>query len=125
MQAFENMTVYRPSESLEAVLPLPKLLETIKFQEFTGILKVAATIPEIQRQLVYYLGCYQGGLTFVEAHLPSPADLLHLLGKMLKVAFMDTLIEYARSRTKNASHRSHLEAVIRIQALSWESIEKK
>ncbi|BCX12015.1 MAG: hypothetical protein KatS3mg067_0953 [Thermosynechococcus sp.] len=124
MQAFENMTIYRPSESLEAVLPLPKLLEKIKFQEFTGILKVGATIPEIQRQLVYYLGCYQGGLTFVEAHLPSPDDLLHLLGKMLKVGFIDTLIEYARSHAKDTSHRSHLEAVVSIRALSWETIKK-
>lgn len=122
MQAFDSNT-YHATQTLDSILLFPQLLKTIKAQRLTGVLKVTANIPEIQRHLTYYVGVYQGGLTLAAAHLPTPDELLHLLGKLLKVGFMDTLMQYAHSRIGDASHRGVLEAVVNTRALSWEEIE--
>lgn len=122
MQAFDDPT-YCVTHTLGTILSLPQLLHSLREQRFTGVLKVGANIPETQRHLVYRIGFYEGGLTFAASRLPSPDELLHLLGKVLRVGFMDTLMQYAHSRTAEASHRSVLEAVVKTRALSWEDIE--
>ncbi|WP_157768345.1 response regulator [Parathermosynechococcus lividus] len=123
MQAFEN-TRYPSASTLEAVMPLPQMLQMLRTQQFTGIVRVAAHIPDTGRHLAYDLSVYHGNLTMAAKNLPTPEELLWLLGRMLKVGFMDTLMQYAQSRTANYSYRAILEAVVNTRALSWEDIEK-
>lgn len=123
MQAVDNIR-YRSASTLEAVMPLPQILEILQAQRFTGIMRVAAHVPETGRHLVYDLSFYQGNLTLAAKQLPAPEELLRSLGKMLKVGFMDTLMQYVQHRTTDYSHRAMLEAGVSTRALSWEAIEK-
>ncbi|XFA72014.1 response regulator [Thermosynechococcaceae cyanobacterium Okahandja] len=123
MQAFEDVR-HSSASTLEAVMPLAQLLQMLRDQQFTGIVRVAAHVPETGRHLAYHLSFYHGNLTIAAKELPTPEELLRLLGKILKVGFMDTLMQYAQSRTANYSHRAILEAVVNTRALSWEDIEK-
>ncbi len=110
--------------SLEAVVPLQQALDLLQTQAFTGIAQVATNLPETNRHLAYDLSVYRGSLTMVDKRMPSPEDLMRLLGKMLKLAVMDSLLQYVEHRATNYSHRAVLEAVVNTRFLSWESIEK-
>jgi len=135
MQAFGNasdlprdtleaaMPLPQMRDTLEAVMPLPQMLEMLEVQQFTGVLRIAAKIPAPQRHLAYDVSFYRGHLTIAARQMPTPIGLLQLIGQLLKIGFIDTLMQYANHHSADASYRSVLEAVVNTRALNWDDIE--
>ncbi len=103
---------------------LVQVLSSLEQEGFSGTLKVTTVNVGTSKRITCFLVFQQGYLTIVERKLPSPDELLVLLGHRLKIKVMDLITTYKTQTTSRISVRDLLGSLITTKAISWDDIER-
>lgn len=115
----ENMTaVFRENNLTKSLLELQK-------GGYTGAVKLSCKCGR-DRSLQYFCFLQDGSLTFANQYVPSNKDFINILGKSLKLGYIDSLLDFVSRRVDLSKGSTYevLHTIVSTRAITWEDIEK-
>ncbi|MCS6960222.1 MAG: response regulator [Pseudanabaenaceae cyanobacterium SKYGB_i_bin29] len=118
MTKAENSVVHKENNLTKSLLELQK-------GGYTGAVKVSSKCTG-SKYLHYFCFLQDGDLTFANQYIPTNRDLVNILGKSLKLGYVDSLLDFVSRRVDldRGSTYEVLNTIVSTKAITWEDIEK-